>query len=173
MIPELPLFDSSARDELRRAVAGLDDAETRAQPVEMSQALAAVARCYRQLQAMASAEATFAAALRWACHAGSRDLVVDLLCELAETAALQLGPSTSPADPRARHSARERARDHAYDAVRLASEVSDPAWEWRVLLRASCVLEACGDLGDALQLRERAERRGGGRAGPSAGPAAR
>lgn len=167
MTPELPLVEPAARDALRRAVAQLDEAETRARPFEMSQALADVARCYRALHALASAEATFAAALRWAHHAGSRDHAVDLLCELAETAALHLRVDGGPFenDARAWHAARERARDHAFEAARLAGQVADRGWEVQVLLRASRVLESCGDHGDALRLQQRALQRAGGHAG--------
>jgi len=172
MTSELPLVEPAARDALRHAVAQLDEAETRAQPFEMSQALAGVARGYRALHVLASAEATFAAALRWARHAGSHDQVVDLLCELAETAALHLRLDGGPfeSDGRPLHAARERARDHAFEAVRLAGQVADWGWEVQVLLRASRVLESCGDQGDALRLQQRAVQRGGGRAGPSADP---
>jgi hypothetical protein len=172
MTHDAPLVDPSARDALRRAVAMLDDAETRARPFEMSQALAAVARCYRDLRAIDSAEATFAAALRWAHLSGSKDQVVDLLCELAETTVQAvIGDLNEPsADASARHAARERARDRAFHAARLASEVADPRWEVRVLLRASQVLEQCGDHEDAVRLQSRALRRqaGGGRSAADA-----
>jgi tetratricopeptide (TPR) repeat protein len=167
MRPELPFADPMARDALRRAVTQLDEAETRARPFEMSQSLAGVARCYRDLRALASAEATFAAALRWAHHAGSRDHLVDLLCELAETAAAHLHADivAQPSDRRVLHAARERARDHAFEAARLAGQVADPAWEVQVLLRASRVLEECGDHADAMRLQQRALKRRGDGAG--------
>ncbi len=122
---------------------------------------------HRDLRALASAEATFAAALRWAHHAGSRDHLVDLLCELAETAAAHLHADTvaQPSDGRVLHAARERARDHAFEAARLAGQVADPAWEVQVLLRASRVLEECGDHADAMRLQQRALKRRGDGAG--------
>ena len=167
MTPELPFVEPTARDALRRAVAQLDEAEMQARPFEMSQALAAVARCYRDLRALASAEATFAAALRWAHHAGSRDHAVELLCELAETAAAHLRADSGPheSDGRLQHAARDRARDHAFEAARLAGQVADPGWEVQVLLRASRVLEGCGDHVDAQRLQQRAQQRRGGSAG--------
>ena len=170
MTPELPFVESATRDALRRAVAQLDEAEMQARPFEMSQALAGVARCYRDLRALASAEATFAAALRWAHHCGSRDHAVELLCELAETAAARLRADAGPHESagRQQHAARERARDHAFEAARLAGQVADPGWEVQVLLRASRVLEGCGDHADALRLQQRAlQRRSGGARTPS------
>lgn len=83
---QTPLLDESRRDALRRAVAALDAAEQRGQTLEISQALARVAACYRSLNALASAETYFETALRGGRNAGSTDQVVDLLCELCETA---------------------------------------------------------------------------------------
>lgn len=162
------LVDEGAREALRLALALLDRAEARAIPFEMTQALAAVARSYRALHARRSAEAAFALALRWAQASGSADQTVDLHCEIAETAAremleLKAGlEADAEPDPHAgraaRRVARERARDHAFEAARLAPTVADGAWEARVLLRASEVLEQCGDRDDAMLLQSRALR---------------
>jgi hypothetical protein len=160
VMQDLPLVDLAAREALRRAVACLDEAEARAQPFEMSQALARVAGCYRDLHALASAEAALAAALRWARLSGSMDQVVDLLCELAETSLRRPGATLADrhAEREAARAARERARDHAFEASRLASSVADPRWEVSVLLRVSEVLEQCGDHDDAALLQTRAWR---------------
>lgn len=151
------LVDESCREALCHAVAALDAAELSGRPFDMSQALALVARSYRALQLPASAEASFEAALRWARVGGSNDAAVDLLCELTETAA-SLAELCEAEQPSASHAARERARDHAFDAVAWAGRVADPAWEVKVLLRISAVLERCGDLDDAVQLQTRAMR---------------
>ena len=63
MPPTTPSSES-ARDRLRRATASLDVAELTGSPFAMSHALAEVARCHRELQASASAEAHFEAAVR-------------------------------------------------------------------------------------------------------------
>ncbi len=168
MAEQLPgdpaLIEETAREALRRALARLDEAEAGGRPFEMTQALAAVARSYRDLRAMASAEATFAMALRWAHACGGTDEAVDLRCEMAETAVrclLELEPAPGEdrlASRAERRAARERARDHAFEAARLAPSVADPAWEVRVLLRISDVLEQCGDRDDAVLLQTRALR---------------
>ena len=152
---DAPIRDESTREALRQACAALDEAEQHGQAFEMSQTLARVARCHRALGALASAESFLETALRWAHFAGSNDLRVDLLCELCESAQ-QLAQSLDAQEPGSGHPARERARDHAFEASTLAGRVADPAWEVTVLLRISDVLNHCGDHDDAAQLQSRA-----------------
>ena len=151
------LFDEAARESLRQAAAALDVAEAEGQAHQISRALARVAACYRSLCAMASAEAHFDAALRWARSAGATDEVVDLLCELCETT-VQLSQDQEALGRGQGRAARERTRDHAFEATTLAGRVSDPHWEATVLLRVSDVLDRCGDHDDAALLQVRALR---------------
>lgn len=123
-------------------------------PHEMVEALGDVARCYFDQGALPSAEAHFEQALRWSELLGSIDGQVDLLCEAAEVAATTV--EQSPHDPRARRAARRRAVEHANEAARLAARVADPAWEVKVLLRASDVLDRCGHTTEASELQARA-----------------
>ena len=123
-----PLLDEPSRERLRRAAAALDAAEAGGQPQAVSLALARMAACYRSVREMASAESHYEEALRWARSGGSTDQVVDLLCDLCETAAA------------------------------VAGQVADPEWEASVLLRISDVLDRCGDHDDAAQLQVRALR---------------
>jgi tetratricopeptide (TPR) repeat protein len=144
-----------AREAMRLAAARLDGAEIRAQPFELSEALADVARCYRALGIWSTAESSLEQALRWGRLAGSTDLIVDLLCELSESAcglAEQLDAKSSGKG----RAARERARDHAFEASILAGRVADLHWEVQVLLRISDVLDRCGDRDDAMLLQTRA-----------------
>lgn len=152
---EAPLLDEPAREALRQAAAALDAAEQRGQPFEMSQALVQVARGYGALRALASAEAYLELALRWARAGGSTDHTVDLLCELCE-AAERVAQAHDAQRPGSGHAARERARDHAFEASTLAGRVADSGWEVTVLLRISDVLNHCGDHADAAQLQSRA-----------------
>lgn len=154
---EAPLLDEPVRQALRVAAARLDDAETRGQPFEMSQALVQMARCYRHVGALPSAEACLAAALRWARPAGGIDQLVDLMCELAEVATT-IAEQHEAQQAGAGRAARERARDRAFEASTLAGRVADPRWEVQVLLRISDVLDRCGDSDDAVQLQTRALR---------------
>jgi tetratricopeptide (TPR) repeat protein len=145
------MLRSPARSALREAAAALDEAERYQQPLEMSLALAQVARCYRALQALGPAEACLERALAWARTLGAADQAVEILCLLAET-------SCSLAELRRSHAALERTRDRAFEAAGLAGHVSDPRWEIKVLLRISDVLDRCGDHDDAVQLQSRAMR---------------
>ncbi len=151
------MVSAPVRQVLREAAAALDAAEQRGRPCEMSQALQALARGHLALQATAAAETYLEQALRWARPAGSHDAVVDLLCELSETAQ-RLAAELDEAQPGHGHAARERARDHAFEAATLAGHVADRNWEVKVLLRVSDVLDCCGDRDDAVQLQVRALR---------------
>ncbi len=149
------MFAGPARDALRLAAATLDIAEQRGRPLEMSSAHALLARCYRLLDAPVAAEDSLRQALRWARGSGSVDMQVDVLCDLADAAcavADQLGDD----DLAARYSARERARDVAFEVSTLAHSVADTHWEAKALLRASDVLSRCGDHDDAAWLQGRA-----------------
>ena len=166
-MPATPLFAEAARDALRRACASLDLAELRGSPFAMSQALAELARCYCDMNAEGSAESFLEAAVRWARIGGSTDHLADLLCELADVAvrvAVQqdLRGAERPESGTCGHAARERARDHAFEVSQLVARISDAHCEARLLLRASEVLERCGDLADAMQLQVRALNRMGG-----------
>lgn len=181
-MPAEPIRPEAARERLRRACASLDLAELTPHPYAMSQALAEVARSHAELDAAASAEAHFEAAVRWARLCGSADHLADLLCEAAN-AAVRLAEvrgradaapcSVAPADTsttgdhptyaaHAAHAARERARDRAFEVSQLAGRTSDPSCEARLLMRVGELLQRCGDHADALQMQLRALDRLGG-----------
>jgi tetratricopeptide (TPR) repeat protein len=143
------------REALRLAVRLLDMAELRQRPNEMAQALAQVGRCYRALDALAPAESYLSQALRWARTLGAQDLSVELMCDLAEVACSVAEPAGAD-DSRGSHAARDRARDHAFEAAAEAGRAADPHWEIKVLLRVSDVLDRCGDHDDAIALQTRA-----------------
>ena len=44
----------------------------------------------------------------------------------------------------------------AFEAARVATRAADPHWEIKVLLRASDVLDRCGDHDDAITMQTRA-----------------
>ena len=158
-MPQVPAEDA-VRRALRQAVAALDAAERRCQPVEMAQALATLARCYAALGELPAADTCLQAALRWSSAAGATDQSVDLLCQLCEGAARQADVALAAEPDRQApiRAARERARSHALDAAALAGRVADPGWEVKVLLRISDVLDRCGERDDAVMLQTRALR---------------
>ncbi len=144
-----------ARVALDLAVRRLDQAELEREPSEMSDALAGIARCYRSLSAWSPALDYMQQALRWAHVSGGVDQRVDLLCELAELACATSDSILAPDGQEAR-AARECARDHAFEAARVAVHAADSQWEIKVLLRVSDVLDRCGDHDDAVTLQTRA-----------------
>ncbi len=156
-MPDTLPHDETARDALRAAAAALDAAEQQGQPHAISAALAQMARCLMALQALPHAENYLEGALCWSRAAGSTDQTVDLLCELCDLAE-RLAQLQDARAPGLGHAARERARDHAFEASTLAGRVADPVWEIKVLLRVSDVLDRCGDRDDAVQLQTRALR---------------
>jgi len=158
LMPEgLSLLRSPARSALRDAAAALDQAELYHQPLEMSLALAQMARCYRALQALGPAELVLERALAWARILGAADQAVEILCLLAETSC-SVAELHAQDDSRRCHAALERTRDWAFEATGMAVHVTDPQWEIKVLLRISDVLDRCGDHDDAVELQSRAMR---------------
>jgi hypothetical protein len=156
------LADGPARDALRESLHQLDIAEAfdtpspAARAIVLCEAHTGVARALAGLHAYGPAETHLGQALRCAAVLGGHDLAADLHCAWAEVAT-NAADLADAQDATARcRAARDRARDHAFEAVRLASAVTDPNWELRVVLRASDVLERCGDHDDAVQLQQRA-----------------
>lgn len=147
--------DEATREALRRASARLDDAELAPRPHDMCQALAEMGRCYLRLSAAASAEVCLAQALAWSRLTGATDLVMEMLCELGETAA-RLAEEQDAAEPGSGHAARERARDLAFEAGKLAGTLADATCETQWLMQVGEVLMLCGDHDDAMRVQMRA-----------------
>lgn len=148
---------SPQRAALDLAVRRLDEAERERQPAAMCDALTGIARCYRALSAYAHAMDFLRQALRWSYALGGVDQQVDLLCELAELSC-EAAEDVNGVDDPERHTrtARECARDMAFEAARVSGQAADPHWEIKALLRASDVLDRCGDHDDAITLQTRA-----------------
>lgn len=155
--PSAALPYGPERAALELAVRRLDDAERDRQPAAMCEALAGIARCYGSLSAYAHAMDFMHRALRWSHALGGVDQRVELLCELAELSCLAAEDAAGgeEAERQARN-ARDLARDMAFEAARVATHSSDAHWEIKVLLRASDVLDRCGDHDDAITLQTRA-----------------
>jgi hypothetical protein len=87
---------------------------------------------------------------------GGHDLSADLHCAWAEVATNAADLTDAQGEHARSRAARDRARDHAFEAARLAGLATDPNWEIRLLLRASDVLDRCGDHDDSVLLQQRA-----------------
>ncbi len=151
--PALPY--GPARVALDLAVRRLDEAEIKREPAAMCDALAGIARCYKAVSAWSPALDYMQQALRWAHVSGAVDQRVALLCEMGELAVSTADSILTEGSPEAR-AARECARDHAFEAARIAVHAADPQWEIKILLRVSDVLDRCGDHADAISLQTRA-----------------
>lgn len=153
-LPEAPDGDIEA---LIQALHRLDAAEAVDQPpAVLVLALTQVGRCYRTLSEPATALWYLQQALRKARALAAPEACIELLCDLSELSC-ENADEADPADPRSGHAARERARDQAYEAARLAGEAGDPDWEVNVLSRVGTVLERCGDADDAQAVWQHAQ----------------
>ena len=156
--PSGALEADTAREALRLSAAVLYEAERRGRPHEMVAALTHMARCYRGIDAPGAARGMLIEALRWSGALGGLDTTADLTCELAETTCL-LAELNEARQAGSGQAERELALDHAFDAMRLVSRVSDPGWESRLLLRLADVLDRCGAHSDAARLQGMAVQR--------------
>lgn len=154
--PAPPLSAAPDHDGLASALRQLEDAEARPRPVDLVQALGRVGRRYRDLGHGSAAAWYLRQGLHWARTLGGVDASVDLLCELADVEAGIGETAAVDGDPAAARAARDRARDHGFEAAGLARQCADPQWEVSVLLRVSDVLARCGDHDDAAALQARA-----------------
>ena len=145
-------------------MARLDAAQLKPHLVaDLCTAFGAVAQALAALRAYASAGAYLQQALQCAGRLASAvDLRADLLCALAEMAcndADQTQLLDHPTDATRAHgrASKRRARQHAHQAADLAAATSDPQWEVTILLRASDVLDRCGDHDDAELMHHHAQ----------------
>ena len=117
------LADGAARDALRQAMHLLSDAElvqgSHRAPA-MCQALTEAARALAGLHAYGPAESHLAQALRWALQMGGHDLAADLHCAWAEVATNAADLAEAQGEQARSRVARDRARDQAFEAARLA-----------------------------------------------------
>jgi hypothetical protein len=146
----------SARQTLRDASAALDEAEAAGEPARLSQVLAHVSRCHRRLGALAEAVWYAKRGLQLARSLSAVDASVDALCELAELSCARATLLDEQDESRGAQRLRDAARDHGFEAARLALRSADPQWEITVLLRVSDLFDCLGDHDDAIALQCRA-----------------
>jgi len=158
------------RQALQLAMRVLDLAEIHRKPHDMCQATAQVARCLKAMGDYTSAESYMAQALGWTAMIPAVDARVDVICELSEVACSLAEALQQADDTKAAHKARNRARDRAFEAAELAGRTADDHWEVKVLLRASDVLNRCGDHDDAAMMQDRAITLMGLQPDPEASP---
>jgi hypothetical protein len=151
-----PIDAEIARQALRDAAQALDAAEAAGEPARLSQALADVGRCHRRLGALAEAAWCTERGLQLARGLSAVDAGVDALCQLAELAQLRAEQLDGEDDSSDARRLCDAARDHGFEAARLALRSADPEWEITVLLRVSDLFDSLGDHDDAIALQCRA-----------------
>jgi hypothetical protein len=144
------------RQALRDAMLTLEAAEAAGEPGALSHALAQVSRCHREVGALAEAGWFAKRGLQLARGLSAVDASVDALCELAELGIERAALLEEQDEPRGAHRLRDTARDHGFEAVRLALRSADPQWEITVLLRVSDLFDRLGDHEDAIAMQCRA-----------------
>lgn len=145
-----------ARQALRDATFALDAAEEVGEPAVLSQILSHVSRCHRNLGALAEAVWYAKRGLQLSRSLSAVDASVDALCELAELAIERADVLEGQDESRGAHRLRDTARDHGFEAAKLALRSADPQWEITVLLRISDLFDRLGDHDDAIALQCRA-----------------
>jgi hypothetical protein len=144
------------RQDLREAVGELDAAEEAGEPARLSQALARVGRCHRRLGGLAEADWYIKRGLQLARGLAAVDATIDALCEVAELSVDRADLLDGQNEPRGARRLRDVARDHGFEAARLALCATDPQWGINVLLRVADLFERLGDRDDAITLQCRA-----------------
>ena len=144
------------RQALRDAMLALEAAEAAGEPGALSHTLAQVSRCHRAVGALAEAGWFAKRGLQLARGLSAVDASVDALCELAELGIERAALLEEQEEPRGAHRLRDAARDHGFEAVRLALRSADPQWEITVLLRVSDLFDRLGDHEDAIAMQCRA-----------------
>lgn len=154
MNPAPLLTNPATREALGQAIGALEVAQRSGQAWALAEAHLGLARAYSALGAQSFALALLEQGLTFAHGPDQR---VELLCErvtaLAQHSAELEAQQTGNGRPW-----REAARDHIFEASRLAANVADARWEVKVLLHLSDVLDRFGDRDDAVNLQTRALR---------------
>ena len=144
------------RQDLCDAIGELDAAEEAGEPARLSQALARVGRCHRRLGGLAEADWYVKRGLQLARGLSAVDATIDALCEVAELSVDRADLLERQNEPRGARRLRDVARDHGFEAARMALCATDPQWEITVLLRVADLFEHLGDQDDAITLQCRA-----------------
>jgi hypothetical protein len=148
---DLQATDADPQRTLKQAMSALDVAEQNAAPDELIPALIQAAYAYHSLGASVIADWYLRKAIGAARAHGTLQGTVSALCASAGLAAA-IASHKDGDDDDTRRSARDRARDHGFEAALLAAQSDDTGWEIDVLMHVSDALDRCGDHDDAVAL---------------------
>lgn len=153
MHKQAPLtLDTSSRDLLQQSLNALDLARRCGQAWAVAEAQLGLARWYRDRCELGFALSLLEAGLA---AAPGLDQRVELHCEIVDVLSQQSARCEEQALGSGRP-ARTAARQHIFKASMLAAHLADTAWEARVLLHLSDLLDGFGDRDDAVHLQNRA-----------------
>ena len=145
-------LDANSRSLLQQSLQALELARRCGQAWAMAEAQLGLARWYRDHSELDFALALLESGLA---AAPGLDQRVELHCEIVDVLAQQSSRCEEQAVGSGRP-ARTTARQHIFKASMLAAHLADSAWEARVLLHLSDMLDGFGDRDDAVHLQNRA-----------------
>lgn len=145
-------LDPASRALLQRSLHALERARKNGQGWALAEAQLGLARWYRE-----RGELDFSCALLESglTAAPGLDQRVELHCEIINVLAQQSAGCEAQANGSGRP-ARDSARQHIFKASMLAAHLADTAWEAKVLLHLSDILDCFGDRDEAVHLQNRA-----------------
>ncbi len=145
-------LNAASRDLLQQGLRAIECARHSGQGWAIAEAQLGLARWYRDRGELGFALDLLESGLA---AAPGLDQRVELHCEvvnvLAQQSAVAEAWNTGSGRP-----ARNTARQHIFKASMLAAHLADSAWEAKVLLHLSDVLDRFGDRADAVNLQNRA-----------------
>ncbi len=145
-------IDAASRALLQQSLQALDLARKCGQAWAMAEAQLGLARWYRDRGELGFSLALLESGLA---AAPGLDQRVELHCEIVNVLAQQSAGCEAYSAGSGRP-ARDVARQHIFKASMLAAHLADTAWEAKVLLHLSDILDRFGDRDDAVHLQNRA-----------------
>jgi tetratricopeptide (TPR) repeat protein len=144
--------DAAGRELLQQSLQALELARRSGQAWAMAEAQLGLARWYRERGELGFSLSLLEAALA---AAPGLDQRVEMHCETVNVLA-QLSTALESLGAGRGRATRDSARQHIFKASMLAAHLADTAWEAKVLLHLSDILDGFGDRGDAVHLQNRA-----------------
>ncbi len=145
-------LDGASRELLQQSLQALDLARQSGQAWAMAEAQLGLARWYRDRGELGFSLSLLESGLA---AAPGLDQRVELHCEIINVLA-QLSTAFERQGAGNGRAARDTARQHIFKASMLAAHLADTAWEAKVLLHLSDILDGFGDRDEAAHLQNRA-----------------
>jgi hypothetical protein len=145
-------LDPACRSVLQQSLQALEMARTSGQGWAIAEAQLGLARWYRDRAELGFSLSLLESGLA---AAPGLDQRVELHCEIINVLAQQSTALDEQAPGNGRP-ARNAARQHIFKASMLAAHLADNAWEAKVLLHLSDILDRFGDRDEAVHLQNRA-----------------